>query len=130
MTDTQGALEALERICSQATLYGGYDYDRHTVQKAILQTTHNLTESILQLLTDPENQPHQFVGDPSGLVKLITALCHTYDPATHILIAREDVPEGLKQAIQDIDPEGNGGYAYALKIATQAAALIAQKLEE
>lgn len=28
-----------------------------------------MKEPIVQLLTDPENQPHQFVGDPFGLLK-------------------------------------------------------------
>ena len=30
-------------------------------------------ENILQLLTDPENQPHQYVGDTEGLKALIEA---------------------------------------------------------
>jgi hypothetical protein len=31
------------------------------------------TPSLIQLLTDPENQPHQFVGDPVGLRALLAA---------------------------------------------------------
>jgi hypothetical protein len=30
-------------------------------------------ETCIQLLTDPENQPHQYIGDPDGLRKLLEA---------------------------------------------------------
>ena len=32
-----------------------------------------MSEMLIQLLTDPENQPHQFVGDADGLRKLLDA---------------------------------------------------------
>jgi hypothetical protein len=56
--------------------HGNWDSDFHEVCPRCLTLP-----SIIQLLTDPENQPHQFVGDSMGLHKELSAQYAPLPPA-------------------------------------------------
>lgn len=78
-------------------------------------------------------QPSPWVIDDNGIPKPM----HTYNPETHLLIAREDVPsvDNLREAVAhmeqyEITENRMQKWGWYLRYIIDAAALIAQKTEE
>ena len=47
----------------------------------IMQTLINNFDTLLQIVCDPENQPHQFIGDENGLREMFEVkMCECIEP--------------------------------------------------
>ncbi|CAB5212878.1 hypothetical protein UFOVP191_42 [uncultured Caudovirales phage] len=79
-------------------------------------------KNILQLLTDPENQPHQFIGCPDELEALII---EAYEQAKKpVIVTKKDIQHILAT---DMSKEAPEMYSYWFDVVEDGAKLVAEK---
>lgn len=144
MTSNKDALEVLGRLLKAAKTnddnkfhhFGAYDSWAETIRAALSQPTLTEYDTVYNAwqLLKAERDDEAF----QVLDKLVKCKKQpTYNPATHLLIAREDVPsvDNLREAVAhmeqyEITENRMQKWGWYLRYIIDAAALIAQKTEE